>query len=245
MDMERQAPRGYTDGKLTTERPEKMSVWRLPWAYSKVLFAPSVSRFAGEARYARWGLVWFQILILLVAVAIAGAIVGFLRTTEYLGAIFGLRIVTAFLSLFSVSTSVVLTVAQLIFIPLSFFFVMGIQYIFARAFGGRGSLLAQTYTNLLYYVPLTIIGKILAVLLVFFPIVGVFTTFFIRTGINLLLLAYGVVLSVLLLMGVHRLKRDRAIGVIIWQIIVVVVVVVALIVFVGILLDKNLRPAVG
>ena len=103
----------------------------------------------------------------------------------------------------------------------------------------------RTYTNLLYYVPLTIIGKILAVVLVFFPIVGVITTFFIRTGINLLLLAYGVVLNVLLLMGVHRFSRNRAIGVIVWQIILVVAIVVALIVFVGILLDRSLRPAVG
>lgn len=245
MDMERQAPRGYTEGKLKTDRPEKMSLWRLPWAYSKVLFAPSPNRFAEEARYARWGLVWSQVLILLIVIAVAGAIVGFTRTTEYLGAIFGLRVVTAFLSFFSVSTSLVLTLAQLIFIPLAFFFVMFIQYIFSRAFGGRGSFLAQTYTNLLYYIPLTIIGKIVAVVLVFFPIVGIFTTFFVRTGINLLLLAYGVVLNVLLLMGVHRLKRERAIGVIIWQLIVLAVIAIALIVFVGVLLDRNLRPAVG
>src|SRR5579883_65285 len=133
MDMERQAPRGYSEGKLKTDRPERMSLWRLPWAYSKVLFAPSPHRFAEEARYARWGLVWSQVLILLITIAVAGAIVGFTRTTEYLGAIFGLRVVTAFLSFFSVSTSLVLTLAQLIFIPLAFFFVMFIQYVFSRA----------------------------------------------------------------------------------------------------------------
>ncbi len=245
MDMERQVPRGYTEGKLQTDRPKKMSLWRLPWAYAKVLFAPSANRFVEEVRYARWGLIWAQVLILLIVIAVAGAIVGFTRTAEYLGAIFGLRVVTAFLSFFSVSTSLVLTLAQLIFIPLAFFFIMFVQYIFGRAFGGQGSFRGQTYANLLYYVPLTIISKIVAVVLVFFPVAGVFTTFFVRTGIGLLLLAYGVVLNVPLLMGVHRLRRERAIGVIIWQLIVVAVLAFVLIVYLGVLLDRNLRPAVG
>ena len=244
MDMDRQAPRRYTEGKLQTER-HRMSIWRLPWAYFRVLFTPSTETFANESRYARWGLVWFQLILLLIVVAIAGAIVSVSRTTEQIGAILGFRAVTAILSLFSLSTSIALTAVQLIFIPLSFFFIMFLQYIFSRSFGGRGSFLAQTYSNLLYYVPLTILGKIIAVALVFFPIVGIFTTFFVRTGINLLLLAYGVILNVLLLMGVHRLSRDSSIGVIIWQVVVAFVLIIALIVLIGVLIDRSLRPAVG
>jgi hypothetical protein len=85
-----------------------------------------------------------------------------------------------------------------------------------------------------------LLGKVLAVGLVFLPIAGPFATLFIRSGLNLLLLVYSVILNVLSLMGVHSISSRKAVAVIIIQVVLLAALIVALVVFAGILIDRYL-----
>ncbi len=78
---------------------------------------------------------------------------------------------------------------------------MGLVYLLARAFNGQGTFLTQSYTPLLFQVPLGILSGILG-LVPFFGLLG-FAVFI-----------YGIVLQVYALMAVHRLSGGKATAVV-------------------------------
>jgi hypothetical protein len=171
------------------------AIQELPNQYIKVLTKPSAQTFAEEMGKADWAMVWIQLIIL----AVVATVLGFIH-----GAIFGSPFTStsganysAFLALTAGSSTF-----SFISVPVSFFILVGIQYLLAKAFQGQGSFLSQGYSTLLYQVPINIVGYLLG----FIPILGAFAGF----GLYI----YGIVLNVFAIMAVHRLSGGKATGVV-------------------------------
>lgn len=173
------------------------AIQELPNQYIKVLTKPSVQSFAEEMGKADWPMVWIQLLIL----ALIGTIIGLIRGAIGLA---GSSFVTN--NNFDPTAIMALTVSgstfSFIAVPVSFFIVMGIQYLLAKAFQGQGNFLTQGYTYLLFEVPITIVSYLLG----FIPILGGIAGF--------ALFIYGIVLNVFAIMSVHRLSGGKAAGVV-------------------------------
>lgn len=174
-------------------RPIGQALQELPNQYIRVLTKPSPQTFAEEMSKADWAIVWIQILIL----AIIGTILGLIRGAIGLA---GSSFVTN--NTFNPASIAALTVSgstfSFIAVPVSFFIVVGIQYLLAKAFRGEGNFLTQGYTYLLFNVPITIVSYLLG----FIPILGGIAGF--------ALLIYGIVLNVFSIMAVHRLSGGKA-----------------------------------
>ena len=71
-------PDSLASYKLSPAEPRsfKSSLRNLPGQYIKVLFKPTPRTFALEAERANWGMVWFQLLILIIMPLILGLIRG-------------------------------------------------------------------------------------------------------------------------------------------------------------------------
>lgn len=186
-------------------RPLAVSIRDLPNQYRNVLTHPSDVTFAAEVPKADWQTVWVQLGILvvvgvilgLISSAIAGAVVhATTGSTSYAAAF----------SAFSVATTISGAFLNIVFIPLFFFAGVGIQYLLAKAFNGQGTFLQQSYTHLLFKVPLDIASVILGTILVFVPIVGGI--------IGFAIFVYQVVLNVFQIKAVHRLDTGRAAAVV-------------------------------
>ncbi len=180
------------------------AIQELPSQYIRVLTKPSPQTFAEEMGKADWAMVWIQILI----VAILGTILGLIRGAIGLA---GSSFVTN--NNFNPASIAALTVSgstfSFIAVPISFFIVVGIQYLLAKAFRGEGNFLTQGYTYLLFDVPITIVSYLLG----FIPILGGIAGF--------ALFIYGIVLNVFSIMAVHRLSGGKAAGVVLIPIAVI------------------------
>ncbi len=180
------------------------AIQELPYQYYRVLTKPSVRTFAEEMGKADWAMVWIQLLIW----ALIGTILGLIRAAIGLA---GSSFVTN--NTFNPASITALTVSgstfSIIAVPVSFFIVVGIQYLLAKAFSGEGNFLTQGYTYLLFEVPIAIISYLLA----FIPIFGGIAGF--------ALAIYGIVLNVFSIMAVHRLSGGKATGVVLIPIAVI------------------------
>jgi len=160
---------------------------QLPQRYFNALVKPSVATYTADKGDASWSLVWIQ----LVAWAILDAMLGLLVNFIY-PPVTG----TTFSRLFTLSTSIGLIGV----VPLLFFLLMGIVFLFAKAFGGQGTFLEQCNSSLYIQAPLGIFSKLLALI----PVVG--------RVLNSVLSLYGIVLQIFVIMAVHRLSRGKAIA---------------------------------
>jgi len=147
---------------------------------------------------ADWAMVWIQLLIL----ALVGTIVGLIRSAiGYAGS--NLLTTTGG---FDTGAFQALTVSgstfSFIAVPVSFFILVGIQYLLAKAFQGQGNFLTQSYSTLLYQVPINIASYLVGLI----PILGGIAGF--------ALFIYGIVLNVYAIMAVHRLSGGKATGVV-------------------------------
>jgi len=159
----------------------------LPQQYINALIKRSAATYTQRKENASWSLVWTPTLAWSVLDAALGLLVN-LISPPATG--------TAFLQLFSLASSIGLVV----FVPMLFFLLMGIVYLFAKAFGGQGTFLEQCNTSLYIQVPLGICSKLLALI----PIVG--------RILNTVLSLYGIALQVFVIMAVHRLSRGKALA---------------------------------
>ncbi len=168
------------------------AIRNLPSQYLKVLTKPGPMTFAEEMGKASWDIVWVQ----LIALAIISAILGYLNTL--------ISPTFTSTSYSSINTTAIRSVAagisfgSVIFVPLFFFIGQGIYYALAKAFGGQGRFLPQSYTTLLFSVPIGIVTYALALI----PFAGGF--------LGLAISIYSIVLNIFALMAVHRLSGGRA-----------------------------------
>ena len=102
----------------------------------------------------------------------------------------------------------------IVVIPIGFFIIGGIYYLIARAFGGQGTFLAHIYAMLLYSVPLGTLAALLSLI----PSLG-------RLAAGIVDI-YSIVLSVRMIVGVHRLSGGKARAVILTPVAVIVLIVV-------------------
>src|SRR5436309_8193083 len=195
---------GYTPPQQAP-RPIGQAIQELPNQYIKVLTKPSAQSFAEEMGKADWGMVWIQLLIW----ALIGTILGLIRAAIGLA---GLSFVSN--NTFNPAAITALTVSgstfSFISVPVFFFILVGIQYLLAKAFQGQGNFLTQSYTTLLFEVPINIVSYLLA----FIPNLGGIAGF--------ALAIYGIVLNVFAIMAVHRLSGGKAVGVVLIPIAVLI-----------------------
>ncbi len=178
--------------------PLRAALSQLPHQYFKAVTRPSVATLTKDRANASWSLVWIQLLAWAVVDAVLGLLVNLISPPA---------IGSTALQLFALASSIGL----LVVVPGLFFLLMGIVYLLAKAFGGRGTFLEQCQTSLQIQVPLGILSKILALI----PVVG--------RILNSVLSLYGIVLQVIVIMAVHRLSRGKAIAVILLPLVGIVV----------------------
>src|SRR6266516_4648017 len=198
---------GYTPPQQAP-RSIGQAMQELPNQYIRVLTKPSAQSFAEEMGKADWGMVWIQLLIW----ALIGTILGLIRAAIGLA---GLSFVSN--NTFNPAAITALTVSgstfSFISVPVFFFILVGIQYLLAKAFQGQGNFLTQSYTTLLFEVPINIVSYVL----VFIPFLGGIAGF--------ALAIYGIVLNVFAIMAVHRLSGGKAVGVVLIPIAVLLLLV--------------------
>jgi len=180
------------------------AIQELPNQYIRVLTKPSAQTFAEEMGKADWAMVWIQLL----AIALIGTILGFIR------AAIGLAASSSFSSSSGFNPNAILALSvggstfSIISIPVSFFILVGIQYLLAKAFQGQGRFLTQGYTTLLYQTPIYIISFIIGIIPIFGGLIGA------------VLYIYSIVLNVFAIMAVHRLSGGKATAVVLIPIVV-------------------------
>ncbi len=170
------------------------AIRQLPNQYIKVLTKPSAATFAEEQGKAAWDIVWVQLL----GIAILTGIFIFLVFQLVLPSTMSSSNVPAGTVAVIEGLAVGIALAEIILVPLFFFIGVGIYYLLARAFGGQGTFLAQSYSTLLFYIPLGIISLVLGLI----PLLG--------SLIGIAIFIYEIVLGIFMIMGTHRLGGGKA-----------------------------------
>lgn len=195
-----------------------LSLWeaikQLPKQYWRVLTKPAAATFQAEMGNARWDIIWVQVLILALISALLVSLIWFIEAALFTSILRaaptgpGAPGPNGFPNLFLIPVPLIGAGAFLISLG-GFFLGQGITYLLSKAFGGQGSFLVQTYTTLLFQVPISIASALLSII----PFVGA------AAGI------YAYVLEAFQLMAVHRLSTGKAIAVVIIPIAVVFLLV--------------------
>ncbi len=188
------------------------AIAQLPLHYWKVLSKPSARVFAEESGRAKWDIT----LVQLIGYILIDGLLGWLHNTLYplvmQPAVLPAN--TNGLSQAEIDQIQSATVAiasfitgpgLFILVPLGFLLYQGVAFGIARAFGGRGTFLAQSYSTLLIYVPIGLITIALSYIDLSFGPLGI-----IGGLVGLALELYGIFLSVFAMMGVHRLTSGKA-----------------------------------
>lgn len=189
--MQSQKPPTGRQGPCTLEEILRT----LPRQYIKVLSGPSIATFSEEMGRATWSLVGVQILGWMTILGICGLLVVLIRAL-----VLGL---TGSLDLIGLGSTFGLTLLLALLIPMLLLVDTILVYLLARAFGGRGTLSAQSYTCLLFQIPLSTIGS----LLTFIPSVGILLGIVFGFGAFI----YGMLLQVFAVIAVHRLDARTAV----------------------------------
>ncbi|HEX3643548.1 MAG TPA: Yip1 family protein, partial [Ktedonobacteraceae bacterium] len=176
-----------------TPLPLEQAIKELPNQYIKVLTKPSADTFAQEKGKASWNIVWAQLIGYAIISAILSYIASLIMPNPFntLGP-------TTLNPIISQLIHWGLTLGLTPLIILSFFIGTGFRYLIAKAFRGQGTFLAQSYTDLLFSVPL----GILSALVTRVPLLGGLVAF--GAGI------YTIILHIFSIMAVHRLSGGKA-----------------------------------
>lgn len=204
-------PSQFPDVLVAEPRPLGLAVAELPILYAKALVPPYAKTFEMEGQRASWGIVWIQILVLIIIPGILGLLRG-LHHSARLAAITGTQTTYVAFASIAAGTSIAATLIQIITVPILFFIGVGIQFLLARAFRGTGTFLAQSYATLLYLVPLTILGGIISTLFVYLtPLSAQIVAI---PVITLALLIFNILLNITEIAGVHRMEHNKAAAVV-------------------------------
>src|SRR5438128_2573334 len=192
---------GYYPPPQSAPLPLGEAIRNLPNQYIKVTTKPGPMTFAEEMGKASWDIVWVQLIFYAIISTILSYLATLISGTNFNTPTSTGSVNPALLqSIRSITLGI--TFGQIILIPLFFFIGMAIIYGLARAFGGQGTFLAQSYTYLLFDVPLGIVSSLIALI----PIAGGFIA--IAIGI------YRIVLAIFSVMAVHRLSGGKATAVV-------------------------------
>ncbi len=147
----------------TAPLPLGEAIRQLPNQYIKVLTRPSAATFAEEQGKASWDIVWVQLIIYAIVAAVLGYLALLISPNQF-STTSSSALSPGMVQAISLSTGFGL----ILLIPIGFFIGVGIYYLIAKAFGGQGTFLAQSYTTLLYSVPIGILSFALRLI----PILG-------------------------------------------------------------------------
>lgn len=220
---------GYEPFPQAQPLPLGQAIRELPAQYRKILFKPGPRSFAEEQGKAEWGIIWIQILFLMLFEAILALPVGLVDIP-----VLNSSLRAAGAAPISSSTFLtVATIAVIIFAPIAFFALVGIQYLLGRAFQGRGQFKQQAYNQLLFQVPTIFITSLLYLIMT--PFLGGMASMLAVTpgsttvpsvnplGLVVILVVgllawavsiYGIVLNIFSIMAAHRISGGRATGVV-------------------------------
>ncbi|HEU5200645.1 MAG TPA: Yip1 family protein [Ktedonobacterales bacterium] len=191
----------YGGGPQAAPLPLSQALGQLPNQYWKAVSKPGAATFAEEAGKAEWGIILVQLFGYAIITAILGTISSGNSMASLRNALNTSSSTTTTTPAATLSPAAFLILSLVV--TLVFFFIgQGIYFGLAKAFGGQGTFTAQAYSALLYQVPLGILSSLLA----FIPLLG--TLVALAAGI------YQIVLSVFMIMGVHRLSGGKASAVI-------------------------------
>lgn len=220
---------GYETFAQAQPLPLGQAMRELPGQYRKILLKPGPRSFAQEQGKAEWGIIWMQILFLMIFEAILALPVGLIDIPVLNNS---LR-TTGAAPISSAFFLIAITIGVIVFTPIAFFALTGFQYLLGRAFQGTGQFRQQAYNQLLFQVPIAFVTSLLY--LVMTPFLGGMASMFAVTpgstavpSVNALglvvvlvvgLLAwavsiYGIVLNVFSIMAAHRISGGRATGVV-------------------------------
>jgi hypothetical protein len=199
----------------TAPLPLGEAIRQLPNQYIKVLTRPSAATFAEERGKAAWNIVWVQLIIYAIAAAVLGYLALLISPNQFSTA-GSSTLNPGMIQAISLSAGFGL----ILLVPIGFFISVGIYYLIAKAFGGQGTFLVQSYTTLLYGVPIGILSSVLRLI----PILGALAAF--ALGI------YGIVLQVFAIMAVHRLSGGKATAVVLIPVAVVLVLACVLVIII-------------
>jgi hypothetical protein len=180
---------------------------QLPHQCIRVLTSPAIA-FAEEMDKGSWGMVWIQLIGLIVLQTLTSFITNANRNVMSPN-----PADQAYVLGYALGQSLVSMLIVLLF----FFIWMGILYGLARAFGGQGTFRAQSYTSLLFYLPVSLISVVLALMLIparAFPPVIVLVMALVVVIIAFALLIYDIVLQILAIRAVHRLSGGKSTAVV-------------------------------
>src|SRR2546421_11672180 len=138
---------GYgTPPVKATPLPLGEAIRQLPRQYIKVVLTKrSAATFAEEQGKASWGIVWGQLICFALVVIVLDYVAALITQTAP-------DVLVLIVAIFDV----------IVVVPIGFFIIIGIYYLIARAFGGQGTFLAQSYSMLLFSVPLGILASLLS-----------------------------------------------------------------------------------
>jgi hypothetical protein len=212
--------------------PLGQAIRELPRQYKKILFKPGARSFAEEQGKADWGIIWMQLLFLMVVQALA-SVPFYMAYNQALASALSVNGPAGESAIFASPTILVVEViVQIILVPLAFLIGVGVQYLVAKAFKGFGNFKQQAYNQLLFQVPLGIFSALMLLLLA--PTMGnTLTTSltsassgyatatpmmsgpFLLVGMLLDLVSlavgvYTVILNVFSIMAVHRMSGGKA-----------------------------------
>src|SRR6266700_130076 len=139
------------------------AIRQLPNQYIRVLTKPSAATFAEEQGKAAWNIVWIQLIIYAIAAAVLGYLALLISPNQF-STTGSSALSPGMIQTISLSAGFGL----ILLVPIFFFIGVGIYYLIAKAFGGQGTFLAQSYTTLLYGVPIGILSSVLRLI----PILG-------------------------------------------------------------------------
>lgn len=213
---------GYGYPPLPPSRPLPLgqAIRELPQQYKRILFRPGARSFAEEQVKADWGVIWMQLLFVILFQAITA-----LPTSLMENSLFSFLNTSGMPTVSPSSLAIEATIGTIFLTPLTFFAGVGIQYLLARAFKGTGEFKTQAYNQLLYQVPTTFIIALLYLILTPFvngltatqassinplPLIVLMIVGLLAVGVSI----YSMVLNVFSIMAAHRLSGGRATGVV-------------------------------